>query len=261
MFRYFLELGYKGTNYCGWQFQLNAITVQQKLNEAMAVVCNQAIDTLGCGRTDTGVHASEFFAHFDIVKEITDSEKFIYQLNSLLPFDISIYDLHNVSNESHARFDATSRTYRYFISSRKDPFLNEISWFWRSTPDINKLNNASTLLLSHKDFTCFSKAHGQQATNICNITNAQWVIIDDHLLEFTITSNRFLRGMVRAIVGTMMQVGQDKLSLNDLDNILKNGKRSDAGESVPPQGLFLSRIQYPYIKTIERKTPQYLFKK
>ena len=261
MHRYFLELAYKGSNYCGWQLQLNAITVQQKLNEALSIVSNQLVESTGCGRTDTGVHALQFFAHFDLKIAITDLEKFIYKLNSLLPVDIAIYNIYSVAPAAHARFDATSRSYRYFISSRKDPFLNETSWFWRSTPDIEKMNNVAALLLNHNDFTCFSKAHGQQATNLCTITNAQWIVNNARLLEFTVTANRFLRGMVRAMVGTMMQVGQQKLSLKEFENILQNGKRSDAGESVPPQGLFLSSIKYPYINSIERKSPNLQFKK
>lgn len=252
MFRYFLELAYKGSNYCGWQVQQNAVTVQQKLNEALSTVCNHAVETTGCGRTDTGVHASQFFAHFDIDKEITDSDKFIYQLNSLLPFDIAIYDIYKVGNEAHARFDATSRSYRYFICSRKDPFLNNISWFWRAEPDIEKMNLAAGMLLNHKDYACFSKAHGQQATNLCTISNAKWIIIEDHLLEFNVSANRFLRGMVRAMVGTMMMLGHDKITLKDFENILQHGKRSDAGESVPAHGLFLSAVTYPFIQQKER---------
>ena len=253
MFRYFLELGYKGTNYCGWQMQNNAVTVQQKLNEALAVVFNQTIETTGCGRTDTGVHASEFFMHFEVETEIRDSGKLIYQLNSLLPFDIAIYNIYNVAENAHARFDAISRSYRYFLSTRKDPFLNETAWYWRSDLNIELMNSAAAFMLNNKDFTCFSKAGGQQSTNLCNLMYAEWKVHSNHLIEFTVTSNRFLRGMVRAMVGTMMLVGQEKLTLQEFTIILQNGSRSDAGESVPPQGLFLTEVQYPYINASSKQ--------
>ena len=247
MYRYFLELGYKGTHYSGWQIQINALTVQQKINEVLAIICNQVIETTGCGRTDTGVHASLFFLHFDSATPIEDQPKFIYQLNSLLPTDIAIYHIYAVNEQAHARFDATIRSYRYFISFRKNPFLNETTLFWRSIPDIDLMNKAAAMFLSHTDYTSFSKTGGQHTTNLCTIFSAQWIMIDEHLLEYRVSANRFLRGMVRAMVGTMMMVGHKKITLPEFEQILLHGNRSDAGESVPPQGLFLSEVQYPYI--------------
>ncbi len=257
MYRYFLELAYKGTHYCGWQLQNNAITVQKKLNDALAILCNHETETTGCGRTDTGVHALQFFVHFDQKKKITDHAKFIYQLNSLLPKDIAAYNVFHVDGEAHARFDATGRTYRYFITSKKNPFLNETAWYWRALPDVDAMNKAASLFLSHIDYACFSKSGGQQSSTICTISTAQWSIQPDELLEYTVTANRFLRGMVRAMVGTLILVGQKKLSMKEFEYILMKGKRSDAGESVPPEGLFLSSIQYPYINTVERKVNIY----
>lgn len=252
MSRYFLELAYKGTAYCGWQIQQNAITVQQKLDESLAVLLKHPVETLGCGRTDTGVHASQFFAHFDTENEIADAEKFCYQLNSLLPFDISIYNLIKVADDAHARFDATSRSYRYFISTSKNPFLKDAAWFWRTSPDLELMNEAAKELLSFTDFSSFAKSGGQQFTNNCTITEAKW-IDNDGLLEFRITANRFLRGMVRAVVGTLLEVGQKKIGIEEFRNIIENKNRSDAGESVSPHGLYLSKIIYPYINSVERK--------
>ncbi|MEP7263944.1 MAG: tRNA pseudouridine(38-40) synthase TruA [Bacteroidota bacterium] len=250
--RYFLELAYKGTAYCGWQIQQNAITVQQKLDESLSVLLRHPAETLGCGRTDTSVHASQFFAHFDTENSITDAEKFCYQLNSLLPFDISIYNLIPVADDAHARFDATSRSYRYFISTIKNPFLKDAAWYWRTTPDLALMNKAAAELLSFTDFSSFAKAGGQQLTNNCIITEAQW-INNDGLLEFRITANRFLRGMVRSIVGTLLDAGQQKISIDEFREIIENKNRSDAGESVSPHGLYLSKINYPYINSVERK--------
>jgi tRNA pseudouridine38-40 synthase len=251
MHRYFLELAYKGTEYCGWQIQLNAITVQQKVDEALAILLRHPVETLGCGRTDTGVHASQFFAQFETNSEIANPEKFCYQLNSLLPFDIAIYNLLPVASTAHARFDATSRSYRYFISTLRNPFLTEAAWFWRSEPDLDLMNQAASILKSHTDFTSFTKVGGQQLTHDCTIKHAEW-ISNDNLLEFKITANRFLRGMVRAIVGTMLEVGQKKINLNDFNEIIIMKNRSGAGESVPAHGLFLTRIEYPYLTPVNR---------
>ena len=233
--------------------------IQQKINESLAIIFNQLVETTGCGRTDTGVHASQFFLHFELSKPIEDQPKFIYQLNSLLPSDIAIYQLYSVNEQAHARFDATQRTYRYFISFRKNPFLNESTWYWRAEPDLELMNKAAALLLLHNDYTCFSKAGGQQSTNICAIHAAHWSMVDDYLLEYRVSANRFLRGMVRAMVGTMNMVGQKKISLPEFEKILLNGSRSDAGESVPPQGLFLSSIRYPFIQQQEIRNQQIPF--
>lgn len=250
--RYFLELSYKGTEYSGWQVQINAVSVQQKLDDSLTTLLRNKIESTGCGRTDTGVHASQFFAHFDAPSAIDDADKFIYQLNSLLPFDISIYKLIAVADDAHSRFDATSRSYRYFISLKKNPFMQDYSWYWRTSPDIEKMNEAAKQLQAWNDFTSFAKRGGQQHTNNCTIQHARWMQYDD-ILEFKITANRFLRGMVRAVVGTLLDIGQNKISLEDFSQIVNNKNRSDAGESVPAHGLFLSKIIYPYIESTDRK--------
>jgi tRNA pseudouridine38-40 synthase len=250
--RYFLELSFKGTEYSGWQVQINAGSVQQKLDEALTILLRHKINTTGCGRTDTGVHASQFFAHFDSDSMIEDETLFCHQLNSLLPFDISIYSLIPVTADAHARFDATSRTYRYFISMMKIPFMQDYSWYWRTSPDIIKMNEAAELLLSWTDFTSFAKRGGQQLTNDCTIYQAHW-LEHHHILEFRITANRFLRGMVRAVVGTLLDVGQHKISVAEFSEIMRKQNRNDAGESVPARGLFLSKITYPYLQNTDRK--------
>ena len=256
MHRYFVELGYKGTNYCGWQVQPNGIAVQQKLNDALSVLCKENIETTGCGRTDTGVHALQFFAHFDTSHHIVDREEFIYHLNALLPWDISIYTLIEVDEKCHARFDAIRRTYNYSVSLKKDPFSIDTSWYWRQKADMDKMNAAAALLLQHADFTCFAKKGGQQATNNCRIYSAQWSIKGDKIV-FEISADRFLRGMVRAIVGTLIQLGTGKRTTEEFKAILQEGSRSDAGEAVPAHGLFLAEVLYPYIPPVQRTLFQY----
>ncbi len=252
MNRYFLELAYKGTSYCGWQIQQNAISVQEILNKALATLLRHDIETIGCGRTDTGVHASQFYAHFDTETTIPSNEKFCYQMNALLPDDISVFQIIPVEANAHARFDATSRSYRYFITNEKNAFLKDVAWYWRTSPDVSLMKKAAEILITYTDFSCFAKAGGQQFTNHCTILNADWIAYD-HILEFRITANRFLRGMVRAITGTMLEVGQQKINLEEFENIIRSQNRSLAGESVPAHGLFLSEIEYPYINKTQRK--------
>ena len=247
--RYFIRLAYKGTNYSGWQIQENAISVQEKLNQSLSVILNQDISTIGCGRTDTGVHAKQFYAHFDSREELQDEKKFLYQMNSILPTDICVYELLEVDSNAHARFDATSRSYEYYISYRKNPFVKEYSMHGFMNPDMTRMNEACIELKKHNDFSAFSKTHTQVKTNICEITYAQWVLKND-MLVFNITADRFLRGMVRAIVGTMIEVGTGKLEPSDFNEIINSKNRKEAGVSVPACGLFLSRITYPFITDI-----------
>jgi tRNA pseudouridine38-40 synthase len=251
--RYFLELQYKGTNYAGWQIQDNAIAVQQKLNEALSVLLHHNTETIGCGRTDTGVHATQFFAHFDVDKEITHSDKFLFSLNGMLPLDISIIDLHLVDDKAHARFDASERSYQYFIYQTKNPFLKETAMFFKRTLNVELMNQACELFKTYNDFSCFSKSNTQTKTNICSISNAHWIQEDD-LLIFSISADRFLRGMVRAIVGTLLLLGEGKISFSDFKSIIESKDRSKAGLSVDAHALYLTSIKYPYINSTKKNT-------
>ena len=251
--RYFLELAYKGTHYHGWQEQINASSVQEHLNKALSILCRKPIETLGCGRTDTAVHATQFFAHFDGDLSAEDFEKLPHKLNAILNHDICIYQIINVADSAHARFDATHRSYSYYICREKNPFLNELSWYWSHELDVTLMNEAATILLHYNDYGCFSKSGGQQHTNICTISEAKW-LEDGNLLRFTITANRFLRGMVRAIVGTLIQVGEHKITIQDFEKIIQSKDRTKAGTSVPAEGLFLEEIRYPYIHS-KRRSP------
>ena len=245
--RYFLELSFKGTKFSGWQIQDNANSVQAEINQALTVLGGKPTECVGCGRTDTGVHALQFFAHFDL-KEMKEEQQFLFQLNSILPLDIVIHQLHPLHEDAHARYDARARTYQYFIHQSKNPFINEYSWHRSYDFDLKKMNEACHLLFAHEDFSCFSKSNNQQKTNLCTITKAEWTK-QNELLVFTITANRFLRGMVRAIVGTLLQVGTDKMSVDEFNEVLIKGDRKEAGASVPALGLFLTKIVYPFLET------------
>lgn len=247
--RYFLELQYKGANYAGWQVQDNAVAVQQKVDEALSVLLQHHVNTVGCGRTDTGVHATQFFAHFDSEQKIDAKEKFIFSLNGILPCDINILDLHPVAATAHARFDATERTYHYFIYTTKNPFLKNTALYFNKLLDIDAMNDACSLLFNFTDFSCFSKTNTQVKTNNCQISFAKWQHEND-LIQFKITADRFLRGMVRAIVGTMLQLGQGRITLKDFENIIRSKDRKAAGQAVDACGLYLTEIKYPYLKSI-----------
>lgn len=247
--RYFIRLSYKGTNYSGWQIQDNAVSVQEKLNSALSVLLNQDVTSIGCGRTDTGVHAKQFYAHFDCSEALADKTKIVYQLNAILPHDISIFEIIEVSPQAHARFDAISRSYEYFISSTKNPFTKEYSLHGHMNPSMNLMNEACKYLLQHKDFSAFSKSRTQVKTNICEIQSANWCLRNDMLI-FNISADRFLRGMVRALVGTMIEIGTGKLSPESIVDIINSKDRKEAGMSVPACGLFLSQIKYPYLPVI-----------
>jgi tRNA pseudouridine38-40 synthase len=241
--RYLLQLAYKGTGYHGWQKQHNAISVQSVLEEKLSLILGENIETLGCGRTDTGVHAKDFYAHFDTTKTF-DINRIVYKLNQLLPNDIVAIELYEVAEHFNARFDATSRTYEYWITQRPNPFLVDQAWYQYGRLDIEQMNAAAVLLVGKKDFQCFSKVHTQVDNFICDVTFARWEVKEEKLV-FTITANRFLRNMVRAIVGTLLEVGKGKLTLEDLQQILESKNRCEAGQSVPAHGLFLTRIDYP----------------
>ena len=244
--RYFIELAYKGTNYHGWQYQPEANSVQETLNKALSVLLKTAIDVVGAGRTDTGVHAKQMYAHFDFEKEI-NTNQLVHKLNSFLPKDIVVYSIIKVSNEAHARFDATKRTYEYHIHTFKDVFENEGSWLHQLPIDIDKMNEACQILFKHNDFECFSKTNTDVRTFNCVIFEANWKQRGSKIV-FTIAADRFLRNMVRAIVGTMINIGLNKISLTDFEKIIESKNRSQAGFSAPAHGLYLTQIAYEYIK-------------
>jgi tRNA pseudouridine38-40 synthase len=242
--RYFIFISYKGISYHGWQVQPNGITVQKILDEALSVILNESIVTTGAGRTDTGVHAIIFCAHFDSSASNLDIRKnFVYRLNRYLPADISVNSIRKVKGEANARFSALSRTYTYYISRQKDPFKDDSSWYLHGDIDVNAMNRAAAVLFNHTDFTSFSRLHTEVKTNNCRITHSLWEEKGNQLV-FTIRADRFLRNMVRAIVGTMADVGFGKITVEEFDAIIKARDRGSAGKSAPAKGLFLSEIEY-----------------
>jgi tRNA pseudouridine38-40 synthase len=243
--RYFIRLSFSGKKFHGWQIQKNANSVQAELNNALSTLLrNKDIETTGCGRTDTGVHARKFFAHLD-TDEIKNPSDLIHQLNSILPHEIAIQALFPVDEKSHARFSAQSRTYVYRTYRNKNPFLKDWSYFYPHNPSVSKMNSFAAILKDHNDFSSFSKSNTQTLTNKCMITFAEWKPEGDELV-FTITADRFLRNMVRAIVGTLLDAGTTDMNEKEFNKILLSRSRSDAGVSVPAHGLYLTDIQYPF---------------
>jgi tRNA pseudouridine38-40 synthase len=231
-----MDISFKGADYHGWQIQKNAFTVQEELNKALSTILRENIETAGCGRTDTGVHARQFTAHFDCANRIDDFDYLKFKLNTILSRNISVNDIFETYQGFHSRFDAVKRTYKYFIHTSKNPFKNDCSTFVPYSLDVNLMNEAAALLHGNRDFTSFSKLHTDATDNYCNVFEAKWTQTNDDYV-FTISANRFLRNMVRAIVGTMLDVGRNKIS--DFAGIMAAKDRSKAGVSVPPQGLFL----------------------
>lgn len=244
-FRYFIHLAYKGTNYHGWQVQPDAITVQEVLNKSLSVLLRASVETIGAGRTDTGVHATSFYAHFNSeCNDLQHNEQFIHKLNCILPRDIAAFDIFSVHPEAHARFDALSRTYIYKISQLKNPFNLEFAMQFTRPLDVPAMNQAAEILKEYTDFTSFSKLHTDVKTNNCKIYAAAWEICGNEL-QFTISADRFLRNMVRAIVGTLIDVGLHKVSNEGLRTIIDQKNRGVAGTSVDAKGLHLVDIKYP----------------
>ncbi|WP_405248211.1 tRNA pseudouridine(38-40) synthase TruA [Cellulophaga sp. Asnod2-G02] len=241
--RYFIRFSYFGKQYHGWQKQPNAITVQGVLEDALSKLLSHEIILMGAGRTDAGVHAKELYAHFDF-GEIPQKDNFVFRLNSFLPKDIAVQGVFLVPEEAHARFNAVSRTYEYWIVQDKNPFLIHHAHFIKYPLDVKKMNEAALLLLEHTDFECFSKSNTEVNTFNCDITHAAWRL-DGGVLIFTITADRFLRNMVRAVVGTLLDVGLGKIDISNVKAILKSKDRGNAGASAPAKGLYLTSVLYP----------------
>jgi tRNA pseudouridine38-40 synthase len=243
--RYFIRLSFNGTNFHGWQIQENAHSVQAELNKALETILRKdKIETTGCGRTDTGVHAKKFFVHFE-EDEIENTDALIHQLNAVLPKSVAIHTVFPVEEKSHARFSATSRTYQYRVHGKKNPFLTEWSYFFPYKPEVVQMNLFASLLKNYEDFTSFSKSNTQTNNNKCVITFAEWRIEGEEII-FEITANRFLRNMVRAIVGTLLKAGIGRINENEFTDIIESKSRTQAGFSVPAHGLYLTDVVYPF---------------
>lgn len=242
--RYFAELSYKGTAYCGWQRQPNARSVQQTIEEALSTILRESVEVVGAGRTDTGVHAAFYVLHFDTSKAIDNPESFVYHLNALLPEDVAFSRIYPVADDAHARFDATQREYRYYIHTRKDPFTRATSWQLTTPLDVETMNRAAQTLLATEDFTTFAKLGSNNTNNICHIYRAEWVEIECGMLVFIFRANRFLRNMVRAVVGTLVDVGRGKITPEEFAEIVASRDLSRSSSSAPATGLFLTDVKY-----------------
>ena len=243
MNRYFVELAYDGTAYHGWQIQPNGSSVQEELQKALSTILREPMEVVGAGRTDAGVHARRMTAHFDTGREI-DCAQTAYRLNRLLPRDISVYGIRAVGADMHARFSATLRTYHYYVHTRKNPFLRHYSCELHYQLDFALMNEAASHLLEVSDFGAFCKAHADVKTTLCRVTEAQWVRDADDAWHFRISANRFLRNMVRAVVGTLVEVGRHRITVEQFDRVVASGSRSNAGESMPGNALFLEDVKY-----------------
>lgn len=241
--RYFITLSYDGTRYHGWQIQPNGVSVQETLQQSLSTLLRREIEVVGAGRTDAGVHARMMVAHFDFDEPLY-CPQLAYRLNKILPQDIAVQKVEQVADDMHARFSATSRTYHYFVHTRKDPFCRHYSWLLHGKIDFQAMNEAAQLLLQYTDFTSFSKVNTDTKTNLCTITEAHWDEIAPGQWRFTITANRFLRNMVRAIVGTLIEVGRGRMTKEEFCKVIEQKDRCSAGESVPGNALFLFNIRY-----------------
>lgn len=244
MNRYFIYLGYNGKEYCGWQIQPNGMTVQQRLEESLSTILRSKIAVVGAGRTDAGVHARRMVAHFEMEQPLTDLSFLTDKLNRILPPDIAVYKIVPVVPDAHARFDAVSRTYRYYLTLHKNPFNFNQVYRYHSPLDFERMNEACKVLFEYTDFTSFSKLHTDVKTNNCRIMYARWHQEGD-VWGFTIQADRFLRNMVRAVVGTLLEVGRGKLSIDGLRKVIEKKDRCSAGISMPGHALFLEDVAYP----------------
>lgn len=256
--RYFIELQYDGSAYCGWQRQPQSPTVQQTLEQGLTTLLRNPVEVVGAGRTDTGVHASYYVAHFDTPQPLSDTELLRRKLNFLLPDGIALWRIAPVSDEAHARFSACEREYRYFIDPAKSPFTSHLAWHYHQPLDAARMNEAAAMLLRFEDFTSFAKLNSNNRTNLCRVTCAQWSVTQEGVLRFTIRANRFLRNMVRAVVGTLVDVGRGRYTPEQFGDIVASRDLSRSSGSAPAQGLFLSDVRYPaahFVRTMPDRTP------
>lgn len=245
MKRYFIHLAYNGANYCGWQVQPHSPSVQAELERCLGLKLGRPVSVTGCGRTDTGVHARSYYAHFDLEEALPDCNELTLRLNAFLPNDIVVYRIFEVPSDFHARFDAKSRTYHYQITQVKNPFHQNDAYAYYGNLNVPLMQQAADLLFEYTDFTSFSKLHTQVKTNNCKIMEAKWME-QEGLLVFHIKADRFLRNMVRAIVGTLLEVGKCRMTLDEFRAVIEQKDRCSAGESVPAQGLFLEAVDYDF---------------
>lgn len=243
--RYFVTLSYNGRNYVGWQIQPNGTSVQQVVQDALSVILRESVAVTGAGRTDAGVHARKMVAHFDWEGDLFLAGDLVHKLNNFLPKDVSIADIRAVKPDAHARFSALSRTYSYHVTTQKDPFLHELTHRIYFHPDLQRMNVLCDVLKEYRDFTSFSKVHTDVKTNLCRIESAQWKQTENHAYLFTITADRFLRNMVRAIVGTLLEAGRGRIDERGFRRIIEARNRSVAGDSAPGHALYLEEVVYP----------------
>ena len=246
MRRYFMHLAYKGAAFHGWQSQPNAVSVQSVIEDALSRYCRRPVQIVGAGRTDAGVNARMMIAHLDLDIGPSDCHRLVAALNAMVGRDIAIYGLHPVAPDAHARFDAVSRTYHYYAHTRKSPFTHDLSWLASPELDFDAMNTAAAMMIGRRDFTSFSKLHTDTRTNICDLREARWERIDADNWRFVIIADRFLRNMVRAVVGTLVDVGRGKLAPSDVMKIIERKDRCAAGTSMPAHALFLWQVDYPY---------------
>lgn len=244
MQRYFVYFSYDGTSYHGWQIQPNGNSVQEELQKALSTILRLNIEVVGAGRTDAGVHARQMVAHFELEDENADCGQLAYRLNRILPRDISVDRVEKVAADMHARFSATKRTYHYYVHTRKDPFLRHYSYQLHYNLDFDRMNQAAEHLLHVDDFGAFCKSHSDVKTTLCNVTEARWIKDSDSSWHFVISANRFLRNMVRAVVGTLVEVGRGRMTIDEFDAVVAGKKRTEAGESMPGNALFLEKVEY-----------------
>ena len=242
--RYFIHMAYNGNRYHGYQIQPHSTSVQETVEQCLSLKLSQPVSITGCGRTDTGVHARNYYAHFDLEQPLEDADALANQMNAFLPDDIVIYRIWQVAPEMHARFDAVSRTYHYYITRTKNPFHTQDAFYLYGDLDVAKMQEAANILFEYEDFTSFSKVHTQVKTNNCKIIEARW-FEQDGLLVFRIKADRFLRNMVRAIVGTLLEIGKGRMTLEEFRAVIERKDRCEAGTSVPAHALFLEEVEYP----------------
>lgn len=242
--RYFIHLAYDGTRYHGWQIQPNGISVEGEIERCLSILMRQPVDIVGAGRTDAGVHARHMVAHFDVPVSVNVIVNLAYRLNRMLPPDICIYKIENVTDDMHARFSATMRTYHYYVSTQRDPFNRQYSWLCHYDLDFALMNEAASLLTQYEDFACFCKSHTDVKTTLCKVTEAKWIQTSESQWYFRISANRFLRNMVRAVVGTLVEVGRHRMTIDQFREVIEGKKRTQAGESMPANALFLEEVKY-----------------